>query len=328
MTDMKKIKNMIDKVTTLRWMPLLMALFFASCQSDDLTIPTEMPQGMKTVTVDFQLPEGKPGFEEGETRTTTTDGTWANGDELLMGLAVYNINESTSVVSNSASVWLTLKYNGSAWDVNVEKSHSCIKLGEAISVKSYKEQPLLTATQDLSLTSLTLMLDENFGEVDECFVQVFYAPDVEWVVDNEGKESFQLKANATTTAPEEWYAENTNKENSSLSLKWETNLARLRVKTGVKGDVVKLTSNAFTPNDVAIHNGIYTATTQDDGYAYFYGTMAEQTENFNLELTAIGGTALDTPVILLEASALVPVELEAGKAYWLDASAKRNDVSQ
>lgn len=319
---MKTTKNMINKVTTLRWMPLLMALFFASCQSDDLTIPTDMPQGMKTVTVDFQLPEGKPGFEEGETRATTTDGTWANGDELLMGLAVRNIDEE-----NLASVWLTLKYNGSAWNVNVEKSYSCIKLGKAISVKSYKEQPLLTATQDLSLTSLTLMLDENFGEVDEYRMDVYYAPDIEWVEDNEDYVSFQLKDNATT-APEEWYAEDTNKENSSLSLKWETNLARLRVKTGVKGDVVTLTSNAFTPNDLAIHNGIYTATTQDDGYAYFYGTMAEQTENFKLELTKIGDTALATPVTLLEASALVPVKLEAGKAYWLDASAKRNDVSQ
>ena len=324
MTDMKKIKNMIDKVTTLRWMPLLMALFFASCQSDDLTIPTDMPQGMKTVTVDFQLPEGKPGFEEGETRATTTDGTWANGDELLMGLAVRNIDEE-----NLASVWLTLKYNGSAWDVNVEKSYSCIKLGKAISVKSYKEQLLLTATQDLSLTSLTLMLDENFGEVDQYFVRVYYGPDMEWVVDNEGNDSFQLKENATTTAPEAWVAM-ANNDNASLTLEWDEAVsARLRVHTGEEGDEVTLTSSsAFNPNMEASDNNTYTATTDKDGNAYFYGWMAEQTENFKLELTKIGGTALATPVTLLEASALVPVKLEAGKAYWLDASAKRNDVSQ
>ena len=96
----------------------------------------------------------------------------------------------------------------------------------------------------------------------------------------------------------------------------------------VSGDVVTLTSSAFTPNLPKSADGIYTATTQTDGYAYFYGTMAEQSENFKLKLTAIGSKALDTPVTLLEASALVPVELEAGKAYWLDASAKRNDVSQ
>ena len=324
MTDMKKTKNMIDKVTTLRWMPLLMALFFASCQSDDLTIPTDMPQGMKTVTVDFQLPEGKPGFEEGETRATTTDGTWANGDELLMALAVSNSDEE-----NLATVYLTLKYDDSAWDVNVEKSYSVTAMGGVTTSKLYAQQPLLTATQDLSLTSLTLMLDENFGEVDQYFVKVYYMPDVKWVVDNEGNDSFQLKENATTTAPEAWVAM-ANNDNASLTLEWDEAVsARLRVHTGEEGDEVTLTSSsAFNPNMEASDNNTYTATTDKDGNAYFYGWMAEQTENFKLELTKIGGTALATPVTLLKASALVPVKLEAGKAYWLDASAKRNDVSQ
>ena len=340
MTDMKKTKNMIDKVITLRWIPLLMALLFASCQSDDLTIPTDMPQGMKIVTVDFQLPEGKPAFGEGETRATTTDGTWQTNDELLMTLAVRNIDESISggiADISSASVYLTLVHDGAAWDVNEAKSYSVTAMGGAISAKPYAQLPLLVASQDLALNSLTLMLDENFGEVDECFVQVFYAPDVERVVGTDGTQTFQQKATATTTAPEMWQAVAV-EDNASLALTWTTNQARLRVHTGAAGDVVTLTSTAFIPNLQQFVNGTYTATTDTEGNACFYGLANDGvdeggratalTRDFTLQLTAIGGNALDTPVTLLEASALVPVKLEAGKAYWLDASAKRNNVSQ
>lgn len=327
---MKKTKNMIDKVTTLRWMPLLMALFFASCQSDDLTIPTDVPQGMKIVTVDFQLPEGKPAFGEGETRATTTNGTWANGDELLMTLAVRNINEEISGGTSdicSASARLTLVYDGAAWDVNEAESYSVTAKGDVITAKPYAQLPLLTASQNLSLTSLTLMLDENFGEVDEYFVQVIYAPDVKRVVSNEGTETFQLKTTATTTAPEWWQAYAI-EDNASLILQWQLAFtARLRVYTGAPGDVVTLTSAKFSPILQSLVNDTYTATTDKDGNAYFYGTMAQQTDDFILLLTAISGKELTPSMTLLEASPLVPVTLTAGTSYKLDAKDKRAEVT-
>lgn len=319
-----------------------------SCTEDDLVTQTTplAPQGMKTVTVDFQLPEGKPAFGEGETRATTTDGTWANGDELMMTLAVRNINEEISGGTadiSSASVYLTLVHDGAAWDVNEAKSYSVTAMGGAITAKPYAQQPLLAASQDLALTSLTLMLDENFGEVDECFVQVFYAPDVERVVGADGTQTLQLKATATTTAPEMWQAVAVG-GTGSLALQWMDNdQARLRVRTGTAGDVVTLTSSAFTPNLPKSADGIYTATTQTDGYAYFYGLAnggvddggiaTALTSGFNLSLTAVTvgeGDAAFTcpiaPVTLLEASTLVPVQLVEGKSYCLDATEKRPDT--
>ena len=322
--------------------------FITSCTEDDLVTQTTplAPQGMKTVTVDFQLPEGKPAFGEGETRVTTTDGTWTNGEELMMTFAVRNINEEipggTADIS-SASVYLTLVHDGAAWDVSEAKSYSVTAMGGAITAKPYAQQPLLAASQDLALTSLTLMLDENFGEVDECFVQVFYAPDVERVVGDDGTQTLQLKATATTTAPEMWQAVAVG-GTGSLALLWMDNdQARLRVHTGAAGDVVTLTSSAFTPNLPKSADGIYTATTQTDGYAYFYGkagTIDEShnpialTSGFNLSLTAVTvgeGDAAFTchipPVTLLEASTLVPVQLVKGKSYCLDATEKRTEVT-
>ena len=320
-----------------------------SCTEDDLVTQTTplAPQGMKTVTVDFQLPEGKPAFGEGESRATTTDGTWAKGDELMMTFAVRNINEEIpggTVDISSASVYLTLVHDGAAWDVNEAKSYSVTAMGGAITAKPYAQQPLLAASQDLALTSLTLMLDENFGEVDECFVQVFYAPDVERVVGDDGTQTLQLKATATTTAPEMWQAVAVG-DTGSLDLQWmDNNQARLRVRTGTAGDVVTLTSEKFYPNSIGKSaDGIYTATTDADGNAYFYGEagtiddsdrITATTSGFNLSLTAVGvgeGDAAFTyhiaPVTLLEASTLVPVQLEAGKSYRLVATEKRTAVT-
>ena len=370
---------------------LCSVLLISSCTHDEIIPPTPLaPQGTKTVTVDFQLPEGKPGFEvqstdnrvqstdnrgqstdsRGQiaetsaatdglctlyselctlnaTRSTASWAEWAEGDELLMRLEVSNINEEISGGTadfRSACLYLTLVHDGKAWDVNEAKSYSVTAMGVAITAKPYAQLPLLAASQDLALTSLTLMLDENFGEVGECFVQVLYAPDVERVAGADGKLLLQLKATATTTAPEMWQAAAAS-GTGSLALKWMDNgQARLRVHTGVAGDVVTLTSEKFYSNSIGKSaDGIYTATTQTDGYAYFYGkagTIDESdnpialTSGFNLSLTTVtvrDGDAAFTcpipPVTLLEASTLVPVQLVEGNSYRLDATEKRTAVT-
>ena len=311
-----------------------------SCTEDDLVTQTTplAPQGMKTVTVDFQLPEGKPAFGEGEPRATTTDGTWAEGDELMMTVDVSNNN-------NFAYAYLTLKYDGSAWDVVTDKSYARIILNNAATNYTYADYPLLDDITDLSLAEgLTLVLDEAFGEVTIYSVNATYAPELERNgVDDTGIALLKLKANATTTAPESWSAI-ASSEDASLTLQWNANQARLRVHTGVAGDVVTLTSQAFLPNDVVTPaDGIYTATTDSEGNAYFYGTADSGvvdgstshalTSGFNLSLTAVTvgeGNAAFTchiaPVTLLEASTLVPVQLVGGKSYRLDATEKRTEV--
>ena len=55
---------------------LCSVLLISSCTHDEIIPPTPLaPQGTKTVTVDFQLPEGKPGFEVQSTddRVQSTD---------------------------------------------------------------------------------------------------------------------------------------------------------------------------------------------------------------------------------------------------------------
>ena len=356
---------------------LCSVLLISSCTHDEIIPPTPLaPQGTKTVTVDFQLPEGKPGFEVQSTgnrvqstddrvqmteyrvqstdnrgqiaeTSAATDGlctlyselctlnatrattSWAEGDELLMTVDVSNDN-------NFAYAYLTLKYDGSWWDVVTDKSYARIILNNAATNYTYADYPLLDDITDLSLDEgLTLVLDEAFGEVTIYSVNATYAPELERNgVDDTGIALLKLKATATTTAPECW---------ESSGGAWSTNQARLRVHTGAAGDVVTLTSEKFYPNSIGKSaDGIYTATTDADGNAYFYGEagtiddsdrITATTSGFNLSLTAVGvgeGDAAFTyhiaPVTLLEASTLVPVQLEAGKSYRLVATEKRPDT--
>ena len=372
---------------------LCSVLLISSCTHDEIIPPTPLaPQGTKTVTVDFQLPEGKPGFEVQSTdsrgqstdnrvqstdnrvqstdsrvqstdnrgqiaeTSAATDGLctlyselctlnatratatswayWAEGDELLMTVGVSNDN-------NFAYAYLTLKYDGSWWDVVTDKSYARIILNNAATNYTYADYPLLDDITDLSLDEgLTLVLDEAFGEVTTYSVNATYAPELEWDITPDANGAVtdvnrKLKATATTTAPECWEVS---------SGEWSTNQARLRVHTGAAGDVVTLTSEKFYPNSIGKSaDGIYTATTDADGNAYFYGEagtiddsdrITATTSGFNLSLTAVGvgeGDAAFTyhiaPVTLLEASTLVPVQLEAGKSYRLVATEKRTAVT-
>ena len=323
---------------------LTAVLCLASC-SDEWTdapqLPGQVPEGMKTVTVDFQLPEGKPGFEEGKTRANTTNGTWAEGDELLMKIMLEATENEATTYYNS---YVTLTYastdnEGNAkW--NVAENNNVVHLvhgGES----TYPDYRLLAQTTDIDLSQpLSILVPEDMT-LDDGFpkVELHYAPEMEWnIIRNEnqkviGIQALKPKADAFTSAPEMW----------TLAYGgWTTNLARLRVYTNKAGDVVTLTSVAFSPVLRNFNEGTYTATTDDQGYAYFYGTAngldddgrpTELTSGLTLQLTAVkmgeddeAFTCPIAPVTLLEASELVPVLLDQGKSYLLDATDKRAEA--
>ena len=307
-----------------------------SCTEDDLVTQTTplAPQGMKTVTVDFQLPDEKPALhEEGQSRTATG---WADGDELLMKVTVKGVDDTDGPVYES---YMMLAYDDSddRWDMLAGKNTTVLKV--ASSFVAIPDYVMLAQTTDIDLTQpLSIKVPEDMTQ-NEAIVSVTYAPELEWDITPDANGAVtdvnrKLKATATTTAPECW-------EVSSGA--WTINQARLRVHTGAAGDVVTITSENFYPNSIGKSaDGIYTATTDADGDAYFYGkagTIDESdnpialTSGFNLSLTAVtmrDGDAAFTcpiaPVTLLEASNLVPVQLEAGKSYCLDATEKRTEV--
>ena len=311
-----------------------------SCTEDDLVTQTTplAPQGTKTVTVDFQLPEGKPGFGEGETRATTTDGTWAEGDELLMKVTVKGFDDTDGYAVYESYMMLAYDDSDDRWDMLADKS-TTVTENSPVANPDYV---MLAQTTDIDLTQpLSIKVPEDMTLDEDGAVQVFltYAPELEWNITPDANGAVtdvnrKLKATATTTAPECW-------EVSSGA--WSTNQARLRVRTGAAGDVVTLTSEKFYPNSIGKSaDGIYTATTDADGDAYFYGEagtiddsdrITATTSGFNLSLTAVtvgDGDAAFTyhiaPVTLLEASTLVPVQLVGGKSYRLVATEKRTEV--
>ena len=297
---------------------LFMGIAACSEGVENMPRPMNVPEGFRAVSVPFQLPTGKPMYsEEGGSRGTFTDGTWAVNDELLMQL--------TATGSNSETYTLYLKLKCTAtgttpetWEVVTGDSY----VEYNTTIKNYVDLPLLTSSTGLVLTgdtkNLELLVDETMT-VTGMQMQLMYAPDMEW----DNSVSLKTKANPSTEAPEYWVTET---NNSTLTWK-ATTQARLRIHTGEAGDIVKLKirSNKYVSRSYSYD--YYTATTDASGNAYFYGTTeGEMTVDFEVTLTHTAGTELGTPVLLLKASSVNPIHLEAGKAYVFNASGIRNSI--
>ena len=301
----------------------MMVLAITSCQQELMPVQPEADSA-RTLSFTLNMPQGKPAFGEGESRAAT-NGTWAEGDELLMTLTAGE-NEDKYMI-----LYLTLQHNASGtWDVLADKSY--MRFPKINSSDPYSVNSMLKQETGLSLSggTWTVRADEAWPENLPMSVQLVYAPDMEF--DAEG--GLVLKADATTSLPEYWDAASTENTDGTLSLQWtEPAYARLRIYTGMAGDVVKLTSESISAKFTRTDH-TYTATTQTDGYACFYctttGTSA-LTSGFLVELTKIVIADMNyvialTPISLLQATSLVPVALTAGKSYKLDAGDKRQKV--
>lgn len=299
---------------------LCMGITACSEGVENMPRPMNVPEGFHAVSVPFHLLTGKPMYsEEGGSRGTSTDGTWAVDDELLMQLTV------TGSHSESYTLYLKLECTAVAagttpetWEVVTGESY--VKYNSEI--KDYETLPLLTSSSGLVLTganpNLELLVDETMT-VTGMQMQLMYAPDMEW----DNSVSLKTKANPSTEAPEYWVTET---NNSTLTWK-ETTQARLRIHTGVEGDIVKwkIRSDKYVSRSSVFYD--YTATTDASGNAYFYGTTnGEMKDGFEVTLTHTAGTELGTSVLLLKASSVNPIHLEAGKAYVFNASGIRNSI--
>ena len=298
---------------------LFMGIAACSEGVEDMPRPTDVPEGFRAVSVPFQLPTGKPMYsEEGGSRGTFTDGTWAVNDELLMQLTVSSHSESYTLYLKLECTAVAAGTTPETWEVVTGDSY----VEYNTTIKNYVDLPLLTSSTGLVLTgdtkNLELLVDETMT-VTDMQMQLMFAPDMEW----DSSVSLKTKANPSTEAPEYWETE----ANNGI-LTWKaTTQARLRIYTGVAGDIVKLKirSNKYVSRSYSYD--YYTATTDASGNAYFYGTTeGEMTNDFEVTLTHIPGTELGTPVLLLKASSVNPIHLEAGKAYVFNASGIRNSI--
>ena len=297
---------------------LCMGITACSEGVENMPRPMNVPEGFHAVSVPFHLPTGKPMYsEEGGSRGTFKDGTWAVNDELLMQL--------TATGSNSKTYTLYLKLKCTAtgttpetWEVVTGDSY----VEYNTTIKNYVDLPLLTSSTGLVLTgdtkNLELLVDETMT-VTGMQMQLMYAPDMEW----DNSVSLKTKANPSTEAPEYWVTET---NNSTLTWK-ATTQARLRIYTGVSNDKVnlKIRKDIYKSRSYTYSN--FTATTDALGNAYFYGTTeAEMTDDFEVTLTHTAGTALGTPVLLLKASSVNPIHLVKENAYVFDARSIRNSI--
>lgn len=330
------------------------ALILASCAKDEQVEGIHsQEQDLHTVTVNFNMPDGKPGFGEISDTKSSADslftaevipatravtGGWGDGDVMLMEIS-----------AGSTQARLTLEYTGAGY-WTLDKDNSYVKYtGETFA--SYNELAVSLFVGDTQEDDFQIDPDEPLtmnidwkSEVTAPTVKCIYAPQMVWSI---AEGVVTLTSDAAT--PEKW----TKTDNNS----WTTSLARLRVNTGTgnAGDVVTLTSSVFT---TALGNkpadNIYTAVTDEAGNAYFYGTTESNdalTDNFTVELTKMSvpvpedsgmepcsvtrSIELDedeenliitpgTSLVLFKATKYNPIKLVSGKAYKILAEARRN----
>ena len=352
---------------------LCAVLFLASCNDESLVDNPHAQNAFRTVSVDLGMPQGKPAYGDGtDSRAQMADtiatgyrlsfdtaetgkpdasragsNNWIDGDRLLLHIVASNADQTTQTTEGM----LTLTYSDSKWSLDAVNSYT--KYGASF-VDYNSAQPKLLITDDdtnIDLANLKMHVDEKIGVSANVTATLFYAPHMKWRL-TEG--SVTLVVDETASTYEKWEWTNTNTNSS-----WTTPYARLRVNTGNgnAGDVVTLTSSAFDsawevePTEGEGENAktVYTATTDAEGNAYFYGRTngdAALTANFLVELTqmrvpvptaapASEGRSitledestllidLDEPITLLEASDVVSVKLTATKAYRIEANVKR-----
>lgn len=271
---------------------LCAALALSACNSFIEEDMVENNVSDRTLSLKVNLPDFKPTFSDTDTRAITTNNLWKTGDELLVVL-----NQSDA--SRTEKEWLTLTYNGTTWDVPEESS---MITSETV---DFREDIILTVSEKLATATTTISAE----------ISIYHAPECKW---EDG--SLNLKETALTSTPEVW---------NVSGQTWETSQARLCIKTGTEGDKVTLTSTGFSPHlNFKKDDGIYTATTDAEGKAYFYGTLSESTEGFEVILTDLEeGSLTYDDVTLMKASALVPVSLAQGTSYIQDVTSLREDIA-
>lgn len=270
-------------IAVMRFMILGLLLALTACSEEWISGNTPTTEGGRVLSVNIDLPDAKPGFSETDLRSTT-ESSWNNGDELLMELQLLDENSTIKFTEG-----LTLIYNEGDWTVPATSK--------------------LITDETLSLSgNLTLRIPESVTEEVTAKVELYYAPECTWVDNN-----LALKTTAMTTAPEKWQFEVDS---------WATSAARLRIHTGVEGDNLRIISTIFaTAFDKS--EGIYTATTDAQGDAYFYGALETSTTSgftvsIEVKTTQNDGTEVSAYSTVLEASPLVPLTLTAGKCYLVD----------
>lgn len=326
------------------------ALILASCAKDEQAEGIHsQEQDLHTVTVNFNMPDGKPGFGEISDTKSSADSLftaevipatravtsgWGDGDVMLMEISAGSTQARLTLVYTAPLQPMSEGGSETLYYWTLKKGQSYVKYsGDAFDLYSDANVPLFaedTAEGDFQIDPdepLTMNIDWK-SEVTAPTVKYIYAPQMEWSI---AEGVVTLTSDAAT--PEKW----TKTGNNS----WTTSLARLRVNTGTgnAGDKVTLTSSAFT---TALGNSPagnrYTAFTDEDGNVYFYGMTPDAlTDDFTIELTAMSvpvdpsllpeGNLVITPgspIVLFEATQYNPVKLEKSKAYKILAEARRD----
>lgn len=314
-------------------------------------IENNSPEAGRITSLKNILPDAKPGYQGVDSREETST-AWDLGDELLLKIQIKDGD------NEKYTAWMTLLYNveQQKWGIK-DNCYYAQKTGST-EVYNYSTLPLVKPQSGIILNgenpNFEAIIPEEISEKN-LLVSMFYAPDLEWKQNNNNVD-LGLKENPSTHAPEFWEV---TAENSTTQ--WTTNLARVKVQVQygsgiVAGDVLALTAKNYivspyaeayventeteTPEVQPVESSeekTYLATSDTEGYAYFYGTLEPTISDFNISLKQVKISSSDAaeqpslidafiPTTLFEANTLNKVTLVAKTSYLLDGTDARAQV--
>ena len=343
--------------------PLLfaLALLLSSCTDtlDDALTPGTPTGSGPALT--FQLPD-RPAYGVPTTRTVpgapTTPEPWQEGDQLLLLLSLTPYDGNATDHGNATATYLiyTTLTCHSSWTLTADGTLVSYTPAGATApgpILPLAQLPLLVTADDVTV-SLNLPLEVVSGAYTDISATLYYSPALQWQTENatdaDGNTLTDAAGNALQairplrqcakpgTLPgtaEYWEAEiisqQLNLQDDAFTLDLSTAQflpvgSRLRVYTGQPGDKVTLLCPRFLPSagEPNATDYTYTATTDAQGNACFYGTTTlTSTPDVPLTLDGSGpadGSDTDRRFIVSGHLALIP-GLEETDATLFTASA-------
>ncbi len=366
-----KINKLLNRAITLA---LTATLAFSACVND-LPETEQKPDAPHAIPLSFTLPAGLSGFGEKATTRGIVPGfdkgdhEWEEGDELMASITIMREGESETSTIIGYAVGTTLVFKGT--DRETRQSTWIVKAGDddIVLILNNEDDPTLSTNKDTPLlktagNNTSFILPSALADAESMMIMttLFYAPGMkDWTIGagmelpimpvrkadvSIGTTPLWLSMQTTTSntfAPETLataLAEATDYTNAIFP--WFSFGKRLRIYTGRSGDEVQLfCPQFFSYPDERTDDDIYTATTGNDGNAYFYG-YAEYFDSYNNELDgsngkefvvtlknlqpADGSSAQDVMVFKASANNTVCLEVSepdgsgTGLSYAIDAS--------
>lgn len=323
MSSIQKLNNL--KQMNFKYIPITLSLaaatllcssavaLFTACTNqlaDETTLANPvpaLPQGALALSID--LPGTRPAFDENQPGTraiptvpgaTSKAEAWQEGDELLLMLSL-----SDGTKGNS-KIYTYLQYSNGAWKL-LPQGYVATVVDKTLQYNSYADMPLFVINTEGEIVGLRLPIGVSLTSWQKAQITLHYAPGVEWAdynsnpIDLVPGDLAPKSADITPAMIQQWSASlpETSVSNGGFVFNFTGGggnasvfkplCSRLRVYTGRPDDKVQMVATDKLEFALGSQTAdyTYTATTDANGNAYFYGRFGSTTQTTTISLPEV-----------------------------------------